>query len=58
MPAPGLRFQPDGSCALVVGELNKVPEVAGGLALRIVVTGARATALPGRGPAATASLAG
>jgi hypothetical protein len=46
-PPPGLRFQPDGSCALVVGELDKVPEAAGGLALRIVVTGARVTALPG-----------
>jgi len=33
--------QPDGSRALVVGELDKVPEAAGGLALRIVVTGAR-----------------
>ena len=41
-----LRFRPDGGRALVVGELDKVPKAAGGLALRIVMTGDRVTALP------------
>jgi hypothetical protein len=38
--------QPDGSRALVVGKLDRVPEAAGGLALRIVVCEAWVTALP------------
>ncbi len=40
--------QPDGGRALVVGKLDAVPEVAGGRALRIVVSDARITAPPAR----------
>jgi hypothetical protein len=39
-------IQPDGGRALVVGKIERVPEVAGGLALRIVLTAARVEALP------------
>lgn len=38
--------QPDGGRAPVVGRLDRVPEAAGGLALRIVVCEARVTPLP------------
>jgi hypothetical protein len=38
--------QPDGGRALVVGKFDKVPDAAGGLALRIVVCDARVRALP------------
>jgi hypothetical protein len=38
--------QPDGGRALVVGKLDAVPDVAGGLALRIRVCDARVEALP------------
>jgi hypothetical protein len=38
--------QPEGARALVIGTLDKVPEAAGGLALRIVACEARVTALP------------
>jgi hypothetical protein len=41
-----LRFRSDAGRALVVGELAKVPEAAGAVALRIVVTGVRVTASP------------
>jgi hypothetical protein len=43
--------QPDGTRALVVGELDKVPSAAGGCALRIVVTEAQVKAPTARGVA-------
>ena len=50
MICPGDRIevevvQPDGGCALVVGKLDAVPEVAGGKALRVRVCDARVQAL-------------
>ena len=48
---PGDRIevvQPDGGRALVVGKLDKVPEAAGGRALRVVVCDAQVSALPSR----------
>jgi len=43
--------QPDGTRALVMGKLDKVPSAAGGCALRIVVTEAQVKAPTARGVA-------
>jgi hypothetical protein len=40
--------QPEGGRALVVGKLDKVPEAAGGRALRVVVCDAQVSTLPPR----------